>query len=126
MSISKQFKSLGMGVAIAFAITCIVFLGYSILITYTGMTERSLPIVVAVTTFISVLVAGFDAAKDAEQRGWLWGMCAGLVYILVLVALMMGILQQFAVGGRTFIVVALALAGGGVGGILGINMRNRK
>jgi len=121
----KQIKALVIGVLVGYAITCIVFLGYSMLITYTGMTERNLPMVVAVTTLLSVMVAGFDAAKAADNRGWLWGMAAGLVYILILIGLMMGVLHRFAVDTRTITSIVLALAGGGMGGILGINMKKK-
>ena len=121
----RQVKALVIGVLMGYAITCIVFLGYSMLITYTGMTERNLPTVVAITTLLSVMVAGFDAAKGADNRGWLWGMGAGLIYILILTGLMMGVLQRFAVDTRTVTSIMLALAGGGMGGILGINMRKR-
>ena len=121
----KQIKALVIGVLVGYAITCIVFLGYSMLITYTGMTERNLPMVVAITTLLSVMVAGFDAAKGADNRGWLWGMGAGLVYILILTGLMTGVLQRFAVDTRTVTSIVLALAGGGMGGILGINMKKR-
>ena len=122
---SNQIKALVIGVLMGYAITCIMFLGYSMLITYTGMTERNLPMVVAITTLLSVMVAGFDAAKGAESRGWLWGMAAGLAYILILTALMMGVLQRFAVDTRTVTSIVLALAGGGMGGILGINLKKR-
>ena len=125
LSQGKQIKALVIGVLVAYAITCIVFLGYSTLITYTGMTERNLPMVVAVTTLLSVMVAGFDVAKVADSRGWLWGMGAGLVYILILIILMMSVLERFAVDTRTVTSIVLALAGGGMGGILGINMRKR-
>jgi len=121
----KQIKALVIGVLVGYAITCIIFLGYSMLITYTGMTERNLPMVVAVTTLLSVMVAGFDAAKSADNRGWLWGMAAGLVYILILTGLMMGVLHRFAVDTRTITSIVLALAGGGMGGILGINMKKK-
>lgn len=125
LSQSKQIKALTIGILIAFSITCIIFLGYSMLITYTGMTERNLPMVVAVTTLLSVMVAGFDAARAAESRGWLWGMGAGLVYILILTTLMMNVLDRFAVDTRTITSIVLAIAGGGMGGILGINMKKR-
>ena len=123
---SKQIKALVIGVLMGYAITCIIFLGYSMLITYTSMTERNLPMVVAITTLLSVIVAGFDTAKAAENKGWLWGMAAGLVYILILTGLMMGVLQGFAADTRTVTSIVLAIAGGGMGGILGINMRRAK
>lgn len=125
LSHGKQIKALIIGVLMGYAITCIIFLAYSMLITYTNMTEQNLPMVVAVTTLLSVMIAGFDAAKGAERKGWLWGMAAGLAYILILTGLMMNVLQSFAVDTRTITSVVLALAGGGMGGILGINLKRR-
>ena len=122
---ATQIKALTIGVLMGYAITCIIFLGYSILITYTSMNERNLPMVVAITTLLSVIVAGYDAAKGAESKGWLWGMGAGLIYIIILIGLMMSVLHQFAVDGRTVTVIVLSIAGGGMGGVLGINFRRR-
>ena len=124
MALSKtQIKHLTVGVLMAYAITAIVFLGYAMLITYTAMSEKSLPTVVAITTVLSVMVAGFDAARGAEGRGWLWGMIAGLVYVLILVAIVLVTLPAFSADMRTVMVCVLGIAGGGLGGILGINMK---
>ncbi|MCL2604594.1 MAG: TIGR04086 family membrane protein [Defluviitaleaceae bacterium] len=120
--INHSIKHLIIGVLIGFAITAIVFLGYAMLITYTQMSERSLPMVVAITTLLSVLVAGFDAARGAHVKGWLWGMGAGFLYIAVLAIIMMVMLPDFGVDGRTVLVTVLAIVGGGLGGILGINV----
>ena len=119
----SQIKMLAIGVLMGYAITCIIFLGYSLLITYTSMSERNLPVVVALTTIISVMVAGFDAAKGAAHKGWLWGMGAGFVYVLILAIIMMTVVNGFAVDGRTITVLVLSIAGGGLGGVLGINVK---
>lgn len=121
--IGHSIKHLIIGVLMGFAITAIVLLGYAMLITYTDMSERSLPTVVAVTTLLSVLLAGFDAARGAHVKGWLWGMGAGLLYITVLAVVMAVLLPGFGVDGRTFLILALAVVGGGLGGILGINLK---
>lgn len=119
----SQLKHMATGVGMALAITAIAFLAYAMLVTYTNMSERNLPTVVAVTTLLSVLVAGFDAARGATHRGWIWGMAAGLAYILVLVIIMAVLLPTFAVDGRTFTTLAIGIAGGGIGGMLGINVK---
>jgi putative membrane protein (TIGR04086 family) len=119
----KQFKHLAIGILVAYAITGIVFLGYAMLITYTNVSERSLPMVVAVTTVLSVMVAGFDAARGAESRGWLWGMLAGFVYILIMAIIMIVMLPDIAVDMRTVMVSVLGIAGGGLGGMFGINLK---
>jgi putative membrane protein (TIGR04086 family) len=119
----SQIKMLITGILVGYAITCIVFLGYSLLITYTNMSEKNLPVVVAVTTLLSVMVAGFDAARGAMHRGWLWGMGAGLVYVFILLVIMMVALRGFVVDSRTVTIIVLSIAGGGLGGVLGINIR---
>jgi len=93
------------------------------LITYTQMSERNLPTVIAITTLLSVMVAGFDAAKGAPSRGWMWGILAGVAYVAILAIIMGVMIPGFFVDGRTVTVVVLAVAGGGLGGILGINIR---
>ena len=119
----SQIKQLIIGVMMGYAITCIIFLAYAMLITYMQMSERSLPMVVAITTLLSVMMAGFDAAKGANSRGWMWGMIAGFTYVGVLAIIMIVMLPGFFVDGRTITVIVLSIAGGGLGGILGINFR---
>ena len=120
-----SIKHLVIGVLIGFAITAIMFLGYAMLITYTEMSERNLHTVVAVITLLSVLVAGFDAARGAHVKGWAWGMGAGFLYIAILAIVMAVLLPGFGVDGRTLMILVLAIVGGGLGGILGINMKQR-
>ena len=119
----SQIKNLVVGLLMAYAITCIVFLGYSMLITYTEMSEGSLPMVVSLTTLLAVLVAGFDAARGAAKRGWLWGMWAGFLYVAIMAIIMSVALNEFLVDGRTITVILLALVGGAIGGMIGINVK---
>jgi len=119
----SQIKQIVIGVMIGYAITCIVFLAYAMLITYTQMSERNLPMVIAITTLLSVMIAGFDAAKGALSRGWMWGMIAGFIYVAILGIIMIVMLPGFFMDGRTVTVLVLSVAGGGLGGILGINIR---
>lgn len=123
MTVNNSVKHLIIGVLMGFAITAIILLGYAMLITYTDISERSLHMVVAVATILSVLVAGFDAARGAGQRGWLWGMGAGFVYIAVLAIIMAVLLPTFTIDGRTVLILCLAIVGGGIGGIMGINLK---
>ena len=120
---TNQLKHLVIGILMAYALTSIVFLGFAMMVTYTNMSERNLPTVVAVTTFLSVMVAGFDAARAATHRGLLWGMLAGFIYVLIMAAVMAILLPTFTITGQTFVITALGIAGGGLGGILGINLK---
>jgi len=121
----SQLIALGVGLAVAYAITCIVFIAYAILITYTNTSMDSLPLVVTVTSVISSIVAGYDAAKAALRRGWLWGLFAGFLYALVLVIIGYWVGQGFSFDLRTTTTLLLAVAGGGLGGVIGINFSKR-
>ena len=121
----SQLTALGAGLAVAYAITCIVFIGYAILITYTDMSIDSLPLVVTVTSIVASLIAGYDAAKAALRRGWLCGLVAGFLYALVLVIIGYWVGQGFAFDLRTITTLLLAIAGGGLGGVIGINFSKR-
>lgn len=119
-------KSLFSGVMIGYAITIIVFISYAILLTHTSMSENNISLVVNITSIISVLVAGFDAARTQSKKGWLWGICAGFMYGVLLICIMI-----FFNGGmisipRVVSLLALSLAGGGLGGVIGINLRRGK
>lgn len=110
------------GVAIAYAITIIVFIAYAILLTYTQLTEKQIPIVVTITTIISVIVAGYDSGKTANSKGWLWGMTAGLIYAVILVII--GVLTtkgNIKIEFSTVAMMIMTVAGGGLGGMIGIN-----
>jgi len=119
----EQVMALALGVIVAYAITAISLIGTAIGITYTGLQETALPLIVAITCFVSVLVAGFDASRKAENNGWLWGMIAGAAYAVVLICIIIWVSGGFVPDLRKLMLVVLAVLGGGVGGAVGINFK---
>ncbi|MCL2407640.1 MAG: TIGR04086 family membrane protein [Defluviitaleaceae bacterium] len=121
----SRIMSVIMGVLIAYVITCVIFVGTALALTYTELPEASVPTIMLIAVAVSVVVAGFDAAKGAPRNGWLWGMAAGLIYAVILIIIETWISDRFSLDGRTVTSIALAIAGGGFGGILGINLRKK-
>ena len=119
----EQVVGVAVGVVIAYAITATVFIATAIGITYTNLQESSLPTIVVITCFISVLVAGFDSAKKAGSKGWVWGVAAGLAYAIVLLIIIIWINGGFVMDGRKILVLLVSIVGGGIGGALGINFK---
>ena len=111
------------GLAIAFAITCIIFIGFGILLTYTEISEESLPMVSLVCTALSAGAAGFDWAACMQKRGLLWGMAAGGAYVVLLYMTIGLAADRFSLELSLVMTFAVALAGGAVGGILGVNRK---
>jgi putative membrane protein (TIGR04086 family) len=120
----SQVYTLLSGVMMAYAITCIIFIAYAVLLTYTSVTEQYISVVVTITGVISVVVAGYDAARGAESRGWLWGIAAGALYAVILLCIGAWVNKGLVPDIKTATLLILCLAGGGLGGVIGINKRN--
>ncbi|WP_458397804.1 TIGR04086 family membrane protein [Anaerotignum sp.] len=123
MNDGKTGLCLVRGIAVAFAITCIIFIGFGILLTYTSLSEESLPLVSLVCTALSAAAAGYDWAACMKKKGILWGMAAGAVYTVLLYLVTSLASDRFAVELSSVMTLAVALAGGAVGGILGVNRK---
>lgn len=121
-----RFTGLLSGILIAYAITCISFIACALLLTYTSLSEERVPIIMILTVLVSVTVAGFDAAKKAGSKGWLWGMAAGAIYAFILICIETWVSDGFLVDSKTVSSVVLSVAGGGFGGIIGINFRKKR
>ena len=120
---NSQILCMLKGIVMAYAVTCIIFITYGIVLTYTDITEEKIPLIALCCTVISAGIAGFDWARCAKARGILWGILAGLAYGLILFVLDGIAGSGFSVVGSKGLMILLAAAGGGVGGILGINMK---
>ena len=77
-----------------------------------------------VAAAIGAFLAGLTAAAVAGQKGLLLGAACGLVlWLLILLA---GVARYEGVsGGNALIKLAAFLLAGGIGGVLGVNMRKR-
>ncbi len=120
---NSQILCMLKGIVMAYAVTCIIFITYGIVLTYTDVTEEKLPLIALCCTVISAGIAGFDWARCAKARGILWGILAGLAYGVILFVLDGIAGSGFSIVGSKGLMILLAAAGGGVGGILGINMK---
>ena len=92
------------GMGIAFAITCIIFIGFGMILTYTAASEESLPLVSLICTALSAALAG-------------------LVYTALLYVITSLAADSFVLHASGLMTLAVALAAGVIGGILGVNRR---
>ena len=111
------------GMAIAYGVTCIFFITYGMLITYTNISEDSLPLVALICTALSSAVVGYDWAKCAKQKGLIMGVSAGIVYTILLFAITFLASNEFVMGLSKIMTLVVAMIGGGIGGILGVNRK---
>lgn len=114
------------GMAVAFGITCIVFIAYSLLLTYTNLSESTLPMVSLACTALSAAVAGYDWAVCKRRKGLVYGALAGLVYVLLLFLVTSMSESGFSFTTSKLMTLVVAIAGGAIGGILGVNGNRKK
>ena len=120
----NKIKKCVTGVLLAYAITIFVFLVYSILLTYTNMTEQHLNTTVFITIGISSLIAGIDTAKGQKNRGIFWGALSGILYASLVIVLMYALNEHLNIGRAiSFFIISIVM--GSIGGVLGINLKKR-
>lgn len=109
------------GTALAFVVTCVVFVVYALLLTYTDISEQYISLVAIISAAVSCALGGFVSAKEMETRGIVWGVLTGILYavILFIINRLAGAEQTGLMPKITMLVCTMA--SGGIGGILGIN-----
>ncbi len=120
---TNQFKFLVGGVCIGYSITIIIFIFYAILLTYSNVSDKGMDIIVILTTVISVIVAGYDSTKNARSKGLLWGVLAGMLYAVILILISTLIDGKLTFNADTIVTILVAIASGGIGGVIGINKK---
>lgn len=117
------FSGMLKGLGAAYALTVLVFIVYAVILTYTDISEKNIDTVVMVTTVVSVLLAGFDSARCAEKRGWLYGILSGIIYVSIMFIIGFCVVPDYTLTYENLMMLVLGICGGGLGGIIGINMK---
>lgn len=121
--VKNVFSGFGKAVLFALGFTLIVFFIAALLLTYTGLSENTIPFITTVTMAISMVLAGFMSAKAGKSRGYLNGGLTGILYALLLYIISMLVSGSFFCNVYILILFAIGITCGAFGGILGVNMR---
>ncbi len=115
---SSAFKGIGIGLGI----TCIIFAVCALILTYTDMDESFIGIVSTISTAVSAAVAGFITARRRGKSGLITGIFTGIMYGIILLAISIGA-GGGPISAGMLTTLITAAAGGGIGGILGVNSK---
>lgn len=114
------------GAIIGFAVTAVIFTVYALMLTYTSMTGENMSLVVTLSIIFSAFISGFISSKKMTEKGWLWGITSGLIYgVLVIIAGVLTIEENLEIGADMVTMLVMCLGAGGLGGMIGINMRKK-
>ncbi len=120
--VSSVLLTFGKAVLYALGFTLLVFFLFSLLLTYTGLSEGLIPFIGTATAVLSMMLAGGIFARARKTRGYLNGGLTGVFYALVLYLASLLISGEMYGSSYIFVLLAIGLFGGAFGGILGINL----
>lgn len=109
------------GLGIAFISTLVGILIFSILLTYTNIPESTIPVVIIVISFISILLGSSISTRKISKNGMIRGGIIGGIYTALLYFVSSILNTGFAVNIYTIIMIIVGIVAGLIGGILGIN-----
>ncbi len=114
-------RSLLIGTGVGALLGVVLLLAAAAVMASTGIpTGAVAPIALAVMS-LSALAGGFVTARLARERGLLWGAACGLLIFLI-VALAGLSVEHTVQGTSLFLKLALTVACGALGGVLGVNV----
>lgn len=111
------------GIVWSYVWTAVIFMIAALLFTYTSFDMKNIPVITVITTLTSVFIAGFITARAASSKGWIWGMVAGGIYALILCFINIFTKRPLVFNRQMWTLWLMALGGGALGGMLGINAK---
>ena len=113
------------GGVVAFIITSIAIFIFSILLTSTKISEKVIPVVIMIITGISILIGSSLSTITIKKNGFLYGALVGIFYILILYILSSILGSGFSLNQEAIIMMIIAVLTGIIGGIVGVNIKNK-
>lgn len=120
---NKTMKNIAKGVGISLIATCIMLLIFSILLTYTNISENIIDTVIIIITAISILIGSSIGNLKIKKNGLLNGAMIGGFYILIIYLISSILNWRFSLNMQSLIMIIIGVVFGILGGIIGVNKR---
>ncbi len=118
----RPLKALLKGLLTGYIITTVIFVLFALLMTYTDTSEAHIHTAIKAVTAAVCIISGFVTARSAGKGGLLWGVVSGAVYVAVMCLCAFVCIPDYSLSPKIAVSLALALAGGGIGGVVGVNV----
>ena len=119
----NNIKKIIKGSIISIIITLISLLIFASLLTYTNVSESTIPTVTIIITIISILIGSSLCMSTVKKNGIINGVAIGLIYIAFIYLLSSVIEGNFALNLKSIIMIIGGVLAGGLGGIIGVNRK---
>lgn len=122
-NISKSFMNIVRGVFISIIFTMFFLFIFSIILTYTNISESFITPVIIVTTAISIFIGSSIGCLRTSKNGLLNGAMIGGIYLISLYIISGFMSQNFSLNMQSIIIIVAGMICGMVGGIIGVNKK---
>jgi len=119
----KNVKIILKGSIISIILTMILLFIFAILLTYTNISENTIPAVIIVITAISLLIGSSIASRKMKKDGLVNGAIIGGIYLLTIYIVSSIISGNFNMNIKSIIMIGVGTLFGILGGIVGVNTK---
>ena len=109
---NKPIFSIIKGIVISFLFTAVSLIVFSLLLTYTDLSEDTIKPVIITLTGISILIGSSIGTRKLKKNGLLNGAIIGVSYIILLYLISSIISSNFSLSIMSLIMVIAGLIGG--------------
>lgn len=120
---NNVIKSIIKGYLCSTILTCIFLFIYAAILVNTNIKENTITPIIITITAISLLIGSSFGCLKVKKNGAINGLCIGLVYFFTLYILSGFSSVGFTIGIKTIIMIICGTILGGIGGIIGVNIR---
>lgn len=111
------------GSAIAIVATIILLIIFAAVLTYSKISESTMPTVIIVITALSILIGSQITTTRIKKNGIVNGVLVGIIYIVFLYLISSCVISNFSISNYSIIMMFTSVIIGGLGGIIGVNRK---
>ena len=109
------------GIAFSFIITLVCIFVFSIILTYTNISESVIPVVIIVLSIISILIGTILSMRRISKNGMINGATIGGIYVILLYLISSVLNTDFSMNVYTIVMIIGGIVAGVIGGIIAVN-----
>ena len=119
----NNIKRIIKGSIFSIVITLIGLLVYSIILSYTSVSESTMPATIIIITAVSILIGSTISTSNIKKDGIVNGILVGIIYIAIIYLISSIVTGNFLLNTNSIIMVIASTLTGALGGIIGVNKR---
>lgn len=119
----NNIKRIIKGSIFSIVITLIGLLVYSIILSYTSVSESTMPATIIIITAVSILIGSTISTSNIKKNGIVNGILVGIIYIAIIYLISSIVTGNFLLNTNSIIMVIASVLTGALGGIIGVNKK---